>query len=67
MSRTAIIGSGTEVDHIPILVYEYNFKTHALVLLLQDKTKRVIDTTRDKVVISDRGVQVDIFNGGKGV
>ncbi len=64
---TAIIGSGKEVDSVHIIAYEYNFKTHAVVLLLQDETKREIDTTKDKVVISDYGVPVNIFNGGKGV
>lgn len=64
---TAIIGSGKEVDSVPIIAYEYNFKTNAVVLLLQDETKREIDTTKDKVVISDYGVPVNIFNGGKGV
>lgn len=62
---TAIIGSGKEVDNVDILAYEYNLKTHMIILLLKNSSKRSIDTKIEKVVISDNGFMIDIFNGGK--
>lgn len=59
----AIIGSGEEVETLPVVAGEYNMATGVITLVTSDYLKVEVNTKIDRVALAEYGQVCNTFNG----